>query len=145
MTSLTAALQINSVVLIRDKIIPFKSQQVTSSHALHSWKAIVQLWTFICIQINKHMLNTNASPHTQPHVCTWCLVMSRAQVHSLQMWRPTLLSIWEAINTNVAAIAANSSYKPYKDTTSTPAWGEGGGYSSGGTAKQTEHIYTATV
>lgn len=28
-------------------------------------------------------------------------------VHSLQMWELTLLSVWEAIDTNTAAIMAN--------------------------------------
>lgn len=61
------------------------------------------------------------------------------------MWRPTLLSIWEAINANAAATAAKSNYEPYKDTTGTPAWGGGGAYGSGGMAKQTEHTHKAAV
>lgn len=50
----------------------------------------------------------------------------RVWVHSLHMWEPNLLSVWEAINTNAVGIVANWSYKPYKDTSTTAAGGEGG-------------------
>lgn len=79
---------------------------------VHSWKTVVQ--HRVHLRTFEYKLCTCETP-TPCHTPTrsWLHFLCHdvtVWVHSLQMWEPRLLSVWEAINTNAVGIVANWSY-----------------------------------